>query len=170
MVFTRKWTQEEEQFIMDNYENPNFSLNEIYTKLNKSKKSVCHKASRLGLHRPRSNIDRKSMEKMSESDRKIRERAYYQKNKNIIINKRRINRRKMKREFVNILGGKCKVCGENRLPCLDFHHPNKDKEKEVSLLLKNENRSKILKEVNKCIILCANCHRIEHYKNIEEVL
>lgn len=55
----------------------------------------------------------------------------------------------------------CKICGEKRLPTLDFHHldPNK-KDESISKL---HSRKKILEESKKCVILCKNCHSIEHY-------
>ena len=58
----------------------------------------------------------------------------------------------------------CKNCGFNSHACsLDFHHID-DKTENVSRLSKNCNSiKKLTEEVNKCIILCANCHRIKHY-------
>jgi len=57
----------------------------------------------------------------------------------------------------------CVKCGENRIVCLDFHHrdPNK-KEFSVSGMLWTHSKKRILEEIAKCDILCANCHRIEH--------
>ena len=59
----------------------------------------------------------------------------------------------------------CLRCGENHPATLDFHHrePNK-KEMPVSLMAKNGKSFKtILREIEKCDVLCANCHRILHY-------
>lgn len=67
--------------------------------------------------------------------------------------------------FETILKGKvCEKCGENCPACLDFHHIDpKTKTAAVSRMI-NEFRSKesILKEIKKCIIVCANCHRKLH--------
>lgn len=59
----------------------------------------------------------------------------------------------------------CKKCGENRFYLLDFHHIN-PKEKEYSIS-SNPNASfqTIQKEIEKCIVLCSNCHREFHYLN-----
>ena len=60
----------------------------------------------------------------------------------------------------------CKMCGENYPACLDFHHINlKDKTGLVSRMFQRYmNKKLILKEIDKCEILCSNCHRKHHYK------
>ena len=48
---------------------------------------------------------------------------------------------------------------------LDFHHRNtKEKDIDVSTLIRKGNKNKILKEVEKCDVLCSNCHRDLHFK------
>lgn len=56
---------------------------------------------------------------------------------------------------------KCKKCGMNNPICLTFHHPNKDKFDNVSNLRTRSIR-RIKEEIRKCVVLCANCHLIEH--------
>lgn len=56
----------------------------------------------------------------------------------------------------------CKYCDENIPCCLDFHHIKGDKKFNVS----QHNHvalHKILAEMNKCDVVCANCHRKLHY-------
>ena len=55
------------------------------------------------------------------------------------------------------------MCGEKDIACLDFHHIN-NKVRDVSSLIKNENLNKVKLEIEKCIVLCSNCHRKLHYK------
>lgn len=56
----------------------------------------------------------------------------------------------------------CSECGETRWWLLDFHHPNpSEKEGEISKLFGSPNKLK--RELEKCIVLCANCHRNLHY-------
>lgn len=60
----------------------------------------------------------------------------------------------------------CKICGESRYWVLDFHHLD-PKEKEYSLGQLSRtcgSKNKILKEMEKCDVLCSNCHRDFHYK------
>lgn len=60
---------------------------------------------------------------------------------------------------------KCSVCGEERWWVLDFHHL-RDKKYEIPELARSGCSLDILKaELEKCIILCANCHRdLHHHK------
>lgn len=65
---------------------------------------------------------------------------------------------------VEYKGGKCKICGYNKyVGAFDLHHC-KDSPKEFGLSVRGLTRSweKIKKEANKCILLCANCHREVH--------
>jgi hypothetical protein len=60
-------------------------------------------------------------------------------------------------------GGKCSICGYNKcMQALEFHHldPNQ-KDIGVSTNL-STNFDKLKKEVEKCILVCANCHREIH--------
>ena len=56
----------------------------------------------------------------------------------------------------------CQICGESRWYVLDFHHLG-DKDYEISDLLRFGSKKLLIKELNKCIPLCANCHREVHY-------
>ena len=56
-------------------------------------------------------------------------------------------------------------CGENHIACLDFHHVTGDKEFNISDGTRNGYAyDKILKEIEKCIVICANCHRKLHHE------
>src|SRR4029077_2631271 len=61
---------------------------------------------------------------------------------------------------------KCSLCGENHPATLDFHHSNpKDKDFTISEACKGGfSIEKIKEEIAKCIVLCSNCHRKEHWK------
>lgn len=70
--------------------------------------------------------------------------------------------KKTKQKYVNILGGKCSVCGS--IKNLEFHHIDKD-DKEVSIgKIMSFNETTVLKELKKCVLLCHNCH-VQHHKN-----
>ena len=63
----------------------------------------------------------------------------------------------------------CKLCGYNEHPAaFDFHHRDpKMKECEIAdAPNRGWNRARILREIEKCDILCANCHRIEHFGHL----
>ena len=59
---------------------------------------------------------------------------------------------------------KCALCGFDKYPeALDFHHINKDEKKNsVGILMGKRDRDALVTEVNKCVLLCANCHRHAH--------
>lgn len=69
--------------------------------------------------------------------------------------------------FVENLKAKygCCVCGEKDGCCLDFHHLL-GKEDNVSELVRRKSLKRLAEEMNKCIILCANCHRKLHANRI----
>lgn len=61
----------------------------------------------------------------------------------------------------------CLECGEERPPALDFHHPG-TKERSVSEMVNDGySTASIREEIAKCLVLCANCHRREHYDGPE---
>lgn len=68
-----------------------------------------------------------------------------------------------KQKGVDYLGGKCIKCGYNKCnAALDFHHvDSSDKEFNPAHLTRGSwNKLKI--ELDKCVLLCANCHREHH--------
>lgn len=60
---------------------------------------------------------------------------------------------------------KCNRCDENHIACLEFHHTDPStKEANIGSKVRSWSTKKLLEEIAKCEILCANCHRKEHYK------
>lgn len=55
----------------------------------------------------------------------------------------------------------CSLCDEKEPVCLDFHH-RKDKDELVSRLIAQLSLRRLEKEIAKCSLLCANCHRKLH--------
>ena len=67
----------------------------------------------------------------------------------------------VKKYLVDYKGGKCEKCGYNKcIDALHFHHPDNNKEFGISATLRNIENLKI--EVDKCQLLCSNCHAEEH--------
>ena len=62
----------------------------------------------------------------------------------------------------------CKVCGENKYYMLDFHHrdPEEKDENLGNAVTIGWSKERILKEVEKCDIYCANHHRELHWREI----
>jgi hypothetical protein len=66
---------------------------------------------------------------------------------------------KRKIDCFNSMGGQCQVCDNNKLHQLTFHHLDpQEKEFTTSSLFFRRKKNLIIKEMLKCIILCANCH------------
>lgn len=79
-------------------------------------------------------------------------------------NKQRAQKRKdNKQKAVEYMGGKCQQCG-NIYPdcCYDFHHKNPTESNDVPSTILHRSWKRIIEELNKCIMVCSNCHRIIH--------
>ncbi len=58
----------------------------------------------------------------------------------------------------------CSICDERRVPCLEFHHEYPE---DKSFTLGNaamKPKEALIKEMNKCIVLCSNCHNWLHFE------
>jgi len=68
-----------------------------------------------------------------------------------------------KLEAIKYKGGKCLRCGYNQCyAALEFHHRDKNQKEFSWSKMRNRAWHKVLKELDKCDLLCANCHREEH--------
>ena len=73
-------------------------------------------------------------------------------------------RRKLRQMAIDYGGGKYAICGYNKsLRSLSFHHRD-SKKKDFGLSARGLIRSweKIQKELEKCVLVCANCHMELH--------
>jgi len=58
----------------------------------------------------------------------------------------------------------CLECGIYHPAILDFHHIDPEmKNDSVHKLVRAKSYRKALEEVEQCIVLCSNCHRVYHY-------
>lgn len=82
---------------------------------------------------------------------------------------RRYNKEKnifLKIKSIKYLGERCSKCGYSEtLAALEFHHvDNKTKDNEISYLAhKGARWEEIKNELDKCVLLCSNCHKKEHH-------
>ena len=72
-------------------------------------------------------------------------------------------RLKVKQLAVEYKGGKCEICGYSKcLAALEFHHLD-SKEKDFNITTGNNKSWKRIKlELDKCQLVCSNCHREIH--------
>lgn len=77
----------------------------------------------------------------------------------------RLRRLRLKKKAVDYLGGECERCGyDENLAALTFHHKNPN-EKEFNIgIVKHKSWDFIKPELDKCELLCSNCHLVEHSK------
>lgn len=73
-------------------------------------------------------------------------------------------RRRRKENLIKVCGGKCCLCGYNKTnSALEFHHIDAN-EKSYGIAVNGtcHDLEKDLAEIQKCILVCANCHREIH--------
>lgn len=81
------------------------------------------------------------------------------------------HRAKRKEEIVYVMGEKCQICGYSKcIKALECHHINPE-EKDIDFGNLCQNWEKLIEELKKCILVCANCHReihddIKNYKDL----
>ena len=69
-----------------------------------------------------------------------------------------------KLQLIQEFGGCCSKCGYNKnTSALEFHHLEPEHKDFHFGSTKTTNIDKIRKELEKCILVCANCHREIHY-------
>jgi hypothetical protein len=76
-------------------------------------------------------------------------------------NKRAEKANKLK--AVEYKGGRCQRCGYSKcLSALEFHHIDGDTKEDILSVLARRTFDKMKPELDKCILLCVNCHREIH--------
>jgi ribosomal protein L44E len=78
----------------------------------------------------------------------------------------RKRRRKRKLDLIAAYGGRCVDCGYSTCPeALQFHHRDAST-KEFGLGTFNGSLARLMEEATKCDLVCANCHRIRHAREV----
>ena len=85
-----------------------------------------------------------------------------------------LSQKKFKEQCLKHIGGVCNHCGEDRQALLEFHHLG-EKKQNISILIRNflqgadfstfntdEIPDELLTELDKCEILCSNCHKLSY--------
>lgn len=99
-------------------------------------------------------------------DQRARNRKHYAKYAER-MRVRRANAHAALADFVDGFKKRCARCGLTDKRVLDFHHVG-GKDKAVSVLRKGYSRERIYAEISKCVVLCANCHRVTHWEELHE--
>ncbi len=71
-------------------------------------------------------------------------------------------------KLFELKGGKCEHCDLRDLKHIeiyDYHHIDPNQKKfNIGSAISNRTQDEILKEAESCLLLCSNCHRIEHHR------
>jgi predicted HNH restriction endonuclease len=90
---------------------------------------------------------------------------YYEGNKKKAIDANLESRRRNRELWQQFKSGlKCEHCGFSHPAALDFHHIDRTNKKSVNKLASNGMYKQAIQELHKCVVLCANCHRITHHE------
>ncbi|MGB9863607.1 MAG: hypothetical protein ACPLPQ_07360 [Candidatus Saccharicenans sp.] len=96
----------------------------------------------------------------------MKEKRRYKDRRQYLIQAVQKRRKKIRQMAIAYKGGRCQICGYDKcLEALEFHHLE-SVGKDFGISDKGYTRSwdKIKAELDKCILLCANCHREIHQK------
>ncbi len=92
--------------------------------------------------------------------------THYQRNKLYYINKAQEYRKEVKRlvtQYKKI--HPCVDCNNSDFRVLEFDHlPGNKKSMDIAVMVCSRSIDSVMKEIAKCDILCANCHRIRTWK------
>jgi len=121
----------------------------------------CLECSPFGKHNNRDLTKPKPDSKADIERTKLRKKIWQ---KEYQLKKSKSHRRKIKKIKRN---SRCYNCGWHKHPeVLTFHHKNKKlKVDSISKIIsRTGNWNKVKEEIDKCILLCPNCHTWKHYK------
>ena len=132
------------------------------------------------IRQKRKDMGEEAWEEYQKSRRYKKSLTYKKRNALAVIT----HRRNKKKKLIEHKGGKCEDCGYSSIhqTAFCFHHIN-PKEKEINIASNMQLKMEtLIKEVDKCQLLCVRCHaelhdkeyeisineRIEEYKNLTE--
>lgn len=92
-------------------------------------------------------------------------KAHYQKNKAAYAERAKEQRRRLTQLVRELKSGPCTDCGVS-YPwyVMQFDHTGDDKRQDVANLVNYGSERKLLEEIEKCELVCANCHAIRTYE------
>ncbi len=123
-------------------------------------------------HKPLTDFNKKSanpdgLERYCKICHRAKNKKHYEANKAKYVEQSMRYRKQYVEWYKNLkLELKCERCGEDHPATLDFHHTDpSEKDGSVSqMIISRVSKETILAEMAKCIVICSNCHRKEHYQ------
>ena len=82
------------------------------------------------------------------------------------------NLRHMEKKYkaIDYLGGKCMDCGIDNTLVLEFHHRDPNVKDSTVTGILGRKWDRLIEEIEKCDLICANCHRIRHASYLSDQL
>jgi hypothetical protein len=95
---------------------------------------------------------------------KAYQRKHYEANRENYNTSRKISNAKIRENCINYIekylsNHPCVVCGESDPIVLEFHHRDSSDKKGCIADLVSWSLNVVIKEIEKCDVMCANCHR-----------
>jgi hypothetical protein len=126
-------------------------------------------------HKEEHREEKKVYNKKYREEHKEEQKKYREEHKEDHKKRQKERIRIFKKFCVEYKGSKCNCCGlkTDQLEVYDFHHLNRD-EKEFSVgKMCHADKQMVIKELDKCILVCSNCHRTIEYErgyDLEQVV
>lgn len=135
---------------------------------NLSSRKFCLKCSPFGKHNTKPDIDKETVRPKDYKDWSDKDKKNHSKKTYELQKQRRFDRKK---KYVLLKGGCCMKCGyDKNLSVLNFHH-REPEEKNFSLSSRElgmYSEDRLLDELDKCDLLCSNCHAELHHPHFED--
>jgi hypothetical protein len=122
---------------------------------------VCDECERARMQRKRENPEYKAREAAAMGRWRLNNPEAYKQQYTAQFNKKR-------QLLLDARAGGCMQCGEKHPACLDFHHRNPEEKEGHIGEFRKFGTKRLLAEIAKCDVLCANCHRKFHYDERQE--
>ncbi len=113
----------------------------------------------------RKRYEEKHPERALENNRRYREK-YKDRLRKQASDWQREKGRMNKLKAIEYLGGKCADCNNVFPPYIyDFHHLDSNEKENTIARIMGRKWENIVPELDKCVLLCSNCHRTRHHKD-----
>ena len=94
---------------------------------------------------------------------------HYHANKEVYLEVQKKRKRDRKLKAIEYKGNKCYDCGNSfHQSVYEFHHLDPSTKEANPASLKSASWEKFKEELDKCVMLCANCHRMRHWSQNED--
>jgi hypothetical protein len=153
----------------------NASLNQIAKKVGKSQSTVRHWLRKYGLKTkrgPRGKLPKDFKRKRKCKCGETRPDKFYG-NKTTVCAKchskyTHESGKKKRKKALEYLGNKCVYCEYNKYDCsIEIHHLNPEEKDTAFSSMRNWSWKRLEKELQKCVLLCKNCHAALHNGHIK---